>query len=126
MKTRYLPFILASLLIFVLSIVAIFKPKTDYLQTTGIIKHIEEEYDYEQEEYTYIVYIDYSVNDKNYVDIIYPSYDSSMKINDEVKVYYDPSDPSTIQAEGYQIVPYITLGVSLIVLTVCTIKMTKH
>lgn len=126
MRKYYIPFALASIIILVLSLIGIFKKDVDYQETTGIIKHIEEEYDPAQEDYEYKVYIDYLVKNKKYQDILYPSYNSSMKVNDEVIVYYDPDDPKLIQAEGYEIVPYITLGASIIALVVTIRGMIKN
>lgn len=96
------------------SIYGIFAPDKEYLTTKGTIVDIEIVYDSIDDNNTYKPYIDYEVNGIKYEHVEYGAYDSSMKVNDEVVVYYDPEDPTLIQAEGYKKVPYVVLGISTI------------
>lgn len=114
MKRFGFSFILAGLIIFVLSLIGIFKPDEKYLTTTGTIVNIVEDFDVVDDSTYYTVYINYEANNTEFNNVEYGAYDSSMKIGDEVKVYYSPEDPSHIQAEGYQKVPYITLCASIV------------
>ena len=98
----------------VFSIIGIFTPDKEYLTTKGIIVDIEEYYDSIDDSNSYTTYIDYEVNGTKYEHVQYGSYNSSMKINDEIVVYYDPEDPTLIQAEGYKKVPYVVLGISTV------------
>ncbi len=71
--------------------------------TTGVIVGIEREWNgtdsdgYDQ--YSYTVYVDYEIDGKKYENVEYPSYNSSMKKGDEVKILYQSANPENI-AEG--------------------------
>ena len=71
--------------------------------TTGVIVGIEREWNgtdsdgYDQ--YSYTVYVDYEIDGKKYENAEYPSYNSSMKKGDEVKILYQSANPEDI-AEG--------------------------
>ena len=71
--------------------------------TTGVIVGIEREWNgtdsdgYDQ--YSYTVYVDYEIDGKKYENAEYPSYNSSMKKGDEVKILYQSANPENI-AEG--------------------------
>lgn len=51
------------------------------------------------DEYDYTVHIRYEIDGKKYEDAVYPGYDSSMKVGDEVEILYQTSNPENI-AEG--------------------------
>ena len=118
MKKFYLVFIIFSLVFVGLGTYGIFKPEEKYEETIGTIVRIEEGYSTSDDGITYTPYINYKVNNKEYKDVQYGAYNSSMKVGDEVKVYYLFDDPTYIQAEGYKNVPYIVLGISLIFLSI--------
>lgn len=126
MKRFGISFIVAGLLIFILSLVGIFKPEEKYLTTTGTIVNIIEDYDAIDDSTYYTVYINYEANNIDFNNVEYGAYNSSMKIGDEVKVYYSPKDPSHIQAEGYQKVPYITLCASIVGIIVGIVFVVKQ
>ena len=115
MKRFYFSFIIVGLLISIISLVGIFKPDEDYLTTQGTIIRIEEYWDTIDDTYSYTPIINYEVNGVKYDNIEYGAYDSSMKVGDKVTVYYSPTDPTRIQAEGYKTVPYITLPFALLI-----------
>lgn len=125
MKKFFMPFIIASIGFMCLSIYGIFKPDVEYKTTTGIIVRIDEHYDPIDDSINYTPYIDYKVDKTEYKDVEYGAYNSSMKIGDEVKVYYEPTDPTSIQAEGYKKVPYITLAISIVFLIVSIVAAKK-
>lgn len=114
MKKFFITFLIASSIIAIASIYAIFAPEKDYETTTGIIVRFEEDYDFDTDTHFYTTFINYEVDDKQYEDVEYGAYKSSMKVGDEVIVYYAKDDPTFIQAEGYTTVPYITLVGSII------------
>ena len=110
-----LPFIIGLALV-VFSLISIFGPKTDYSETTGTIVDIEEEYNIVDESYDHRVYVDYTVDGVKYERADYGSYSSRMKTGDTVTVLYDPADPTRIQAEGSEKVPYIVGAVGAVVM----------
>ena len=113
MRKISIPFIVVSLLFMGFSIYGILKPKEEYLTTKGIIVEIEEDYDPIDDNTFYTTFIDYEVEDKKYSHVEYGAYNSKMNVGDEVTVYYIENNPSLIQAEGYQKVPYIVFFISL-------------
>lgn len=108
-----------------ISIFGIFHKDIDYQVTKGKITYIEEYYDPIDKEFWYTTYIDYSVNGIEYKNVEYGAYDSSMKIGDEVNVYYSEDDPTFIQAEGYKKVPYVVLSISLVFLVITILAFIK-
>ena len=65
--------------------------------------------------YEYTVYVDYAVYGERYEHVEYGAYDSKMKVGDKVTVYYDVSDPSIINAPGFENVPYIFIAVGTVI-----------
>ena len=118
-------FFIADLFFIVFSIYGIFHDDGPYKQTTGVIKNIISDYNYNDEMSICHVYIDYNVNGQEFKNVEYGAYNSSMKINDEVVVYYKEDNPSFIQAEGYKKVPYITLVLSIIFAIIGTLTFIK-
>lgn len=116
MNKRKFAIILAIVAIILMSIslFGIFGPKKEYLTTTGRIVDIVESMDVSSDSIEYKAIIDYIVDAVEYNNVEYGSYNSSMEIGDEVLVYYEKDNPSKIQAEGFQTVPYVILGVSFI------------
>ena len=97
------------------SIAALSAPDVDYQTTTGTIVDIQEETD--AEDFTSgQTYVDYTVDGKEYTHVEFGSYSSSMKLGDKVTVLYDPADPTHIQAEGTEFVPYVVLVVGILIL----------
>lgn len=127
MKNRkfLISFFITSLFIFTLGVIAILKPDEDYLTTEGTIVRIEEEYDPIDEMFYERCYINYTVDGFLYNDVEYGAYDSSMKVNDKVIVYYKEEDPTLIQSKGYQNVPYIVCAISLVFLIIDVILFVK-
>ena len=118
MKKFLLSTLVLELLFIGISIYGIFKPDVEYNITTGRIVYIDEYYDAIDDGIRYTPYINYTVNGVEYKNVEYGAYDSSMKVNDEVNVYYLPDDPTFIQAEGYEKVPYVVLAISTIFLLI--------
>lgn len=118
MKKFSLGFIVVELMFIIISLYGIFHKDIDYEVTKGKIVYIEEYHDPINEEFWYTPYIDYSVNGIEYKNVEYGAYDSSMKVGDEVNVYYSTEDPTLIQAEGFKKVPYIVLSISLVFLII--------
>ena len=106
-----------ALLLVVFSVLAItHSDDTVYGSAEATIVRIEENYDQMLEEFEYKVFVDYEVDGVKWKGIEYGAYDSSMEIGDTVKVKYDVKDPSFIQAESSENVPYIVGGAGLVVL----------
>lgn len=124
-KKFLLAFIGTDLLIMSIGIYALFKPDKDYKQTQGTIVNIIENYDSINDTISCQTIINYSVNNIEYNNVEYGAYNSSMKIGDQVIVYYDEDDPSLIQAEGYEKVPYIVIAMSIVFLIITLVTFTK-
>ena len=118
MRRPIFPLIMIDLMAIILIGVAVFmltRPETNYLETTGTIKRIEEKVDpVGDNQYEYTVYIDYKVGGVEYKDAEYGAYNSSMKEGDTVTVFYYPENPEQIQPKGYKTVPYIVIGISVV------------
>lgn len=109
--------IVAALFLIVLSVLAIrYSDDTVYRSTEATIVRIEEHYNDIDEMYEHTVFVDYEVDGVKFKGIEYGAYDSSMEIGDTVKAEYDMKDPTFIQAEGSENVPYIVGGAGLAVL----------
>ena len=121
---RFIP-IIVSLMLVVFGVIGIFAPEKDYKTAIGRIVAIEDYWDSIDDTITYEVYIDYKANGKNFNHAYYPSYDSSMKIGDEVTVLYDPYDPLLIQAPGHEKIPYIVGGVGLVATVIFAIDLLR-
>lgn len=67
---------------------------------------------YPEEQYDYKVFIDYSVDGQEYKHVQYDSYDSSMKVGQEIEIQYDTKDPSNIQSTNSKtfIYAFIVIG----------------
>lgn len=113
---KSIPIFIVAVLLAAAAIFILTRPKVDYEICTGTIVDIQETYGFSGDDPTteYTVLIDYTVDGKEYKNAEYFSYDSSMKVGGEVKVYYNPENPEEIQAEGFQSVPYVFLGVSAV------------
>ena len=111
---KSIPIFIVAVLLAAAAIFILTRPKVDYKICTGTIVDIQEHYNYtgDAPSTEYTVLIDYTVDGKEYKNAEYFGYDSSMKVGGKVKVYYNPENPEEIQAEGYQSVPYVFLGVS--------------
>ena len=114
MKKFYFGFIIVGLILSCLSLYGIFGPKKEYLTTQGTIVSIIEDYDATDDSFISRVLINYEVNGIKYEDVEYGAYDSSMKVGDQVTVYYEEENPTHIQAEGYTKVPYVVLPFALL------------
>ena len=114
-----------SIILLIFSLYGIFGPKKEYLTTTGTIVNIVESMDVTTDSTNSKAIIDYTVNGKEYKNVEYGAYNSSMKIGDEVLVYYEPNDPTHIQAEGFQKVPYVVLGISIVTIAVSIVLFIK-
>lgn len=106
--------IIISIILLTFSLYGIFGPKKEYLTTTGLIVDIVESMDVTTDSNNHKAIINYSVDGIEYKDIEYGAFNSSMKVGDEVLVYYEADNPAHIQAEGFQKVPYVVLGVSIV------------
>lgn len=126
MKRFNLMFILVSILFMGISIFMIFQPEEDYEITTGRIVRIDEYFDSINDSIIYTPIIDYSVDEIEYKNVEYGAYDSSMKVGDEVNVYYKADNPSNIQAEGYKNVPYVVLAISIVFLVISIFSFTRN
>lgn len=87
---------------------------TEYLETTGTIVEIEEFYNISEETTDHTVYVDYEAEGQKFEHAQYGSYSSSMNIGDSVTVFYDPANPEQIQAEGFEIIPYVIGGAGVV------------
>lgn len=70
--------------------------------------------------------IKYTVNNIEYKDVEYGSYNTSTEIGDEVVILYNPKDPAEIQAKGFEKVAYVTLPISIIGLSLSILGFIKQ
>ena len=114
-----------SVLLMSISLFLLLSPQKEYLTTTGTIVDIVERTDVSTDSIDNKAIIDYTVDGIEYKDVEYGAYNSSMKIGDEVLVYYEIDNPSHIQAKGFEKVPYVILIVSTVALVVSVIMLIK-
>lgn len=116
---------IVSIILMSISIYGILGPKKEYLTTKGVIVDIVESMDVTTDSIDYKAIIDYTVNDIEYKNVEYGAYNSSMKIGDEVIVYYESNNPTHIQAEGFEKVPYVILAVSIVAIIISILLFIK-
>lgn len=88
-------------LFFIIGIIAV-KSSIDFkknaLEETAIVYDIQNYVD-DDGDVNHTAYVKYFVEDKEYNEAI-NYYNSSMKVGNEIKIYYDPNFPTQIQVEG--------------------------
>ena len=127
-KFGALGFVVIGLILAGISVFQLTRPKVDYKTCEGTIVRIEEGLDLTADDTNiiYKVYVDYTADGKEYKEVDYGSYNSSMKEGGKVTVYYDPADPSKIQAEGFETVPYVVLGAGIVAVIIGVIIFIKE
>lgn len=76
-----------------------FDPDAYDMETTGTIVEITEEYDQINETWNYTPYIDFDAMGQKLTNVPYDTYKSSMKVGDEVVVYYKHGHPEEYVGE---------------------------
>lgn len=66
---------------------------------------------YQEEQYNYTVFIDYSVDGKEYKHVQYDNYNSDMKVGQIIEIQYDAKDPSKIQSTNGKTFIYIFIAI---------------
>ena len=89
-----------------------------YVQTTATITQIDQVwtgYDNEtnMDEYDYTVYVEYTVDGKDYTAKS-DFYEDGLEKGQEITVYYNPSDPSKMVSEK-GIFPYVLMGIGAVI-----------
>lgn len=119
----YISLFIVGVLFTVISLFVLFAPKTEYATANGVIERIEAFATSADDSESYNVYVTFiDGNGTEHKDVLYPSYDSSMKPGDAVEVLYNPKSPDEIQAPGGDFIPYIILAVGIIAIAVSVIK----
>ena len=87
-----------------------------YLETEAVISEIEKttEYINDDWEYRYTVYVDYTVDGKDYTHIEYGEYDSSMDEGDTLTIQYDEANPENLKTPNEGIIPWILIGAGIV------------
>lgn len=118
----YVGMILIGAVFIVLSAFALSRPEKALLSTEGVIEHIEAFInDLGEEENT--VFVSYKDNTGTaHENICYPAFSSSMKPGDKVTVLYDPLAPEEIQAPGGDFMPYLILGLGILLMAGSVVK----
>ena len=91
-----------------------FDPKEYNGTTTATIVDFEQQTGAGDENNDIITYVDYSVDGVRYTHVPYNSYNFTMNIGDEVKIYFKTSDPSQITAPGKNIIPFVGIGAAVL------------
>ena len=116
MKRFFNPVTLFGLFFLVLGLLVFFTfdPKEYDRTATGTIVEMEQYQDPGDDEVNVRVYVDYVAEGTRYQHVEYNSYNFTMDIGDEVKLYYKSSDPSQIAAPGKDIMPFVSLGAAIL------------
>lgn len=123
LRKSLLGFIVFGLLMFLTCIYFLIKgDDIDYRKTQGTITRIESYY--VDEDNYYEAYVEYKVGANKY-EVLYPNYDSSMRVGDKLVVLYNPEEPTFIQAEHSERTLYVVASVSLITTIVSTYQFIK-
>ncbi len=91
-----------------------FNPKEYNGTTTATIVDFEQQTGAGDENNDIITYVDYFVDGVRYSHVPYNSYDFTMDIGDEVKIYFKTSDPSQIAAPGKDLMPFVSIGAAVL------------
>lgn len=113
--SKVLPLVFGIILI-VMGIVMLTNTHDDFIKTTGKIVEIEDVYDPIDEEHDMTVYVDYTADGKQYQHVELGFYEPKMRVGSEIKIKYDPLNPSHIEPESLGAVPFIMLGLGVVVL----------
>ena len=112
-------FIVLGLALIVICIIIIVKPDDRvFVETTGTIVNIVEEYSSFDDSNNYQVFVDYSVDGKDYKNVEYGAYNSKMKVGDSVTILYNQDDPTDITSPGSDKVVYFVLAAGILSLLV--------
>lgn len=123
LRKSILGFLIFGILLLSISIYFLIKgDDIDYRKTVGTITNIKSYY--VGEDSINEVYVEYRVGARRY-EVIYPNYDSSMKIGDKLVVLYNPEEPTFIQAEHSERVLYVVASISLIITIISTYELIK-
>jgi len=85
-----------------------YKKQTTYPKTTATIQDITIDETVASESASHIVYVEYDLKGTPHKALL-DSYDSTMRIGDEIEVLYDETNPSRVSKAGMMSV-YIQLG----------------
>lgn len=91
-----------------------FNPKEYSGTTTATIVDFEQQTGAGEDDNDIITYVDYFVDGVRYTHVPYNSYNFTMDVGDEVKIYFNPSDPSRIAAPGKNIIPFVSIGAAVL------------
>lgn len=84
-----------------------------YVKTTAVVTEVTEDTDGDPEEVTYIPTVSYTVDGKEYIAVLNTSVKEN-SVGEEIKVRYDPSDPTRVNADSPGLVIYlIAVGAAL-------------
>lgn len=107
-----------GIVILVIGIYMNFFEGRGYIETTAVIDHIDETYSGGDNDTEYDVYVNYTVDGKDYQsrsDYYSPSY----KEGKEIKIYYNPDNPQQIHGDSKGFRIYIlVVGVVILVVSV--------
>ena len=126
-------FILAAILV-VIGVMVTSKRKTDYVETQATIVELKET-GTDEDNMTYDVFVDYTVNGVKYEHVQVDSYSSGYAVGKQITVLYDPSNPAVIVGKTSEFVIILLFagaavcavgGVALIVHTVKSLRKTKN
>lgn len=119
---RFIPIILilAGILWLVLGF-GTYRNHKEFSQTTAVISDIQEEYNPARSEYDHRVFVQFTADGSSY-EAELGAYASSYKVGKEVKISYNPADPTDIQPGGIgQSLLFLAGGAALLVGGVITL-----
>ncbi len=117
----YILFYIIALAFIFFSVLSLTSEPVEYGKTEGIIVEIRDcGYNFSTESNDYKVFVTYEVEGVTYAHILYNEYNSFMDEGDTVTVLYNLNDPNNITSPGGKYLPYIFLGVGIVVIFVVT------
>lgn len=106
-------FMIIGAIFIVLSVLIMRAPERELIPITVTIVDIQEERDIIDDEIRYAVFVDYEVNGKEYKNIEYGAYDSSMEVGGTTEAFYDASDPTLLSSTESNLIVYVILVVGI-------------
>ena len=118
-------FMIAGIVMLVLGIYLGFFQGKGYEKTTALISRIDEVEDPAADDgVSYQATIQYMVDGKEYFEVL-DSYSSSYKVGKEIKIKYDPADPSKVHEDSLGLYIYLIVG-GLVLIAVPIYSMMKN
>ena len=116
-------FLIAGVACIIAGILFLNDVKGEFVKTEAVISSIESYYDEMAEEEKHFVYVDYTVDGKEYQNIDIGTWSSSMKEGETIKIMYDVWNPERAIVPFARIAPFVPLTAGILILLFFGLKL---